>query len=117
MPTAPNAGSAEPIPDDIAAITVAGELDLALSAKVTPEINAAIRSSARAVLLDLGAVTMMDSSGLGLLVNAYRRLDHASRALAIACPPGAPRRALELTGLDRELPLYETREQALAALS
>lgn len=117
MSTTPNAGSATPIPSDIAVITVAGELDLALSAKVTPEINAAIRSSARAVLVDLGAVTMMDSSGLGLLVNAYRRLDRADRSLAIACPPGPPRRALELTGLDRELPLYDTREQALMALS
>ena len=52
----------------------------------------------------------------GVLLNAFRRLDHAGRQLAIACPMGSPRRAFELTGLDRQLPMHETRRAALAAV-
>jgi len=101
---------------DVAIVALSGELDLALCIKVTPDINAALRSPVRAVLIDLEAVSFVDSSGLALLLNAFRRLDQAGRQLAIACPMGPQRRAFELTALDRKLPMYETRGHALAAV-
>jgi anti-sigma B factor antagonist len=101
---------------DVAIVTVSGELDLALCVKLAPKLNAAVRSAARAVVIDLEDVSMVDSSGIALLLNAFRRLDHAGRQLAIACPMGSPRRAFELTALDRQLPMHETRRDALAAV-
>ncbi len=79
--------------DDVAVVTVSGELDLALCIKLAPELNAAVRSTARAVVIDLEDVSLVDSSGIALLLNAFRHLDHAGRQLAIACPHGiaAPR--------------------------
>ena len=73
---------------DVAIVTVSGELDLALCIKLAPELNAALRSTARAVVIDLEAVSLVDSSGIPLLLNAFRRLDHAGRQLAIACLMG-----------------------------
>lgn len=102
--------------DDVAVVTVSGELDLALCIKLAPELNAAVRSTVRAVVIDLEAVSLVDSSGIALLLNAFRRLDHAGRQLAIACPVGSARRAFELTALDRQLPMHETRRDALAAV-
>ncbi|MGZ6564759.1 MAG: STAS domain-containing protein, partial [Solirubrobacteraceae bacterium] len=101
---------------DVAIVTVSGELDFALCIKLAPELNAAVRSAVRAVVIDLEAVSLVDSSGIALLLNAFRRLDHAGRQLAIACPIGSPRRAFELTALDRQLPMHETRKDALAAV-
>jgi anti-sigma B factor antagonist len=101
---------------DVAIVTVRGELDLVLCIKLAPTLNAAVRSAARGVLIDLEEVTMVDSSGLALLLNAFRRLDHAGRQLAIACPLGSPRRPFELTALDRRLPMHETYRDAMAAL-
>ena len=101
---------------DVAILTVTGELDLALCVKLAPEFNAALRSPARAVVIDLEGVSLVDSSGIALLMNAFRRLDRAGRQLAIACPMGPQRRAFELTALDRQLPMHETREAALAAV-
>ncbi len=101
---------------DLAIITVTGELDLALCVELTPELNAALRSSVRAIVIDLEAVSLVDSSGIALLLNAIRHLDHTGRQLAIACPLGSPRRAFELTALDRQLPMHETRQGALAAV-
>jgi anti-sigma B factor antagonist len=101
---------------DAAIVAVSGELDLMLCIKLAPELNAAVRSAARAVLIDLEDVSMVDSSGLALLLNVFRRPDHAGRQLAVACPMGSPRRAFELTALDRQLPMHETRRDAMATL-
>jgi anti-sigma B factor antagonist len=101
---------------DVAIITISGELDLALCAKVAPDLNAALHSSARALVIDLEAVSIVDSSGIALLLNAFRRLDQGGRQLAIACPMGPQRRTFELTALDRQLPMYESRHDALAAV-
>jgi anti-sigma B factor antagonist len=102
--------------DDVAVVSVSGELDLALCIKLAPELNDALRSTVRAVVIDLEGVSLIDSSGIALLLNAFRRLDHAGRQLAIACPMGRARRAFELTALDRQLPIYETCGDALAAV-
>ena len=101
---------------DVAVFALRGELDLALCVKLAPELNAALRSSARAIVIDLEAVSLVDSSGIALLLNTFRALDRAGRQLAIACPMGSQRRAFELTALDRELPMHETRRDALAAV-
>ena len=102
--------------DDIAIVTVSGELDFALCMKLDPELNAVLHSAVRAIVIDLEAVSLVDSSGIALLLNTFRRLDDAGRHLAIACPLGSPRRTFELTALDRHLPMYETRHDALAAV-
>jgi anti-sigma B factor antagonist len=101
---------------DVAIVAISGELDLALCVKVAPDLNAALHSPARAIVIDLEAVSLVDSSGIALLLNAFRRLDQAGRKLAIACPIGSQRRAFELTALDRQLPMSETRADALAAV-
>ena len=101
---------------DVAVIAVSGELDFALCVRLAPELDAALRSPARAIVIDLEAVSFVDSSGIALLLNAFRRLDKSGRQLAIACRMGPQRRAFELTALDRELPMHETREDALAAV-
>ena len=111
------AGSITSVLDDVAILTVTGQLDFALCVKLAPELDAALRSPVRAIVIDLEGVSLVDSSGIALLINASRSLDHAGRELAIACPLGPQRRAFELTALDRHLPMHETREAALAAVS
>jgi anti-sigma B factor antagonist len=102
---------------DVAILTITGELDFALCVKLAPQLNAALRSRARAIVIDLEAVSFVDSSGVALLLNAFRRLDQAGRQLAIACPMGSQRRAFEVTTLDRHLPMHETRQAALNAVT
>jgi anti-sigma B factor antagonist len=101
---------------EVAIIAISGELDLALCVKVAPDLNAALHSPVRALVIDLEAVSIVDSSGIALLLNAFRRLDQDGRQLAIACPIGPQRRTFELTALDRQLPMYESRDDAVAAV-
>lgn len=109
-------GSTTTAIDDVAILTVTGQLDFALCVELAPELDAALRSPARAIVIDLESVSLVDSSGIALMINASRSLGHAGRELAIACPRGPQRRAFELTGLDRQLPMHDSREAALAAV-
>jgi anti-anti-sigma factor len=58
----------------------------------------------------------MDSTGLHLLLNLLRRLTRQNRRMAIACSPSGVQRLFELTRLDCTFDMYDSRDEALAAL-
>jgi anti-anti-sigma factor len=94
-------------------VTVTGEVDIATS----PRLRAALAERPRTeglLLLDLTAVTFMDSSGLSAVLNLQRDTTAAGERLAVVCPPGPARLLFEVTGVDAELPLFATRDAALA---
>lgn len=67
------------------------------------------------VLLDLSAVTFMDSTGLGLILKAYKKCKQSGGSL-ILLRPSAPVRSLITTlKLDRLLPVAETVDDARSA--
>jgi anti-sigma B factor antagonist len=109
-------GSILSVLDGVAILTVTGQLDFALCLMLAPEFDRAMSYPARAIVIDLEGVSLVDSSGIALLINASRSLDNAGREFAIACPRGPQRRVFELTALDRQLPMHDTREAALAAV-
>lgn len=57
----------------------------------------------KAVTVDLGAVTFIDSSGLRVLVRAEKRQTAGQGRLTIANPSAPVLRLLEITGLASEL--------------
>ena len=65
-------------------------------------------------MLDLSAVTHMDSMGLGVLV-AFRKRLHADAQLALACMPARLNKLFELTGLDASFDTFTSVDEALAA--
>jgi anti-sigma B factor antagonist len=93
-------------------VRLGGELDL----YNTDEVRAAIARSAdeepSCVVIDLSQVEFVDSTALGVLVEARSRL--GDRGLRIAAPQLETLRALKVSGLDRHLAVFETVEAALA---
>jgi anti-sigma B factor antagonist len=65
---------------------------------------------------DLGPVTFLDSTALGLVVRAVRELTEAGAEVRVVLPGGHARRIFELTSLDRLLPIAESRSAAIDAL-
>jgi len=53
------------------------------------------------VIVDLGAVDFMDSSGLRSLVSAKSALEAQSRTMILTNPSPAITRVLQITGLDQ----------------
>jgi anti-sigma B factor antagonist len=95
-------------------IAPAGELDAYRAPDVRAELVRVIEAGAAVVVCDLTAVTFLDSSGLGVLIGALKRLRERDGELYVV-PGKAGRRILELTALDRVVELYESRAAALAA--
>ena len=93
-----------------------GEIDLDTAPQLTATLDAAIRETRGAFVIDLCDVSFLDSSGVSVLVRARALLGREERALLIICPPGPARRIFEVAGIDDLLDLFETRDQAAASL-
>jgi anti-sigma B factor antagonist len=97
-------------------LSATGELD----AYTAPDVRAELAqltgtTDALTVVCDLSAVTFLDSSGLGVLIGALKRLRESGGELRIVQPRSEARRIFSLTSLDRVLPIYETPAEAIAA--
>src|SRR4051794_23860485 len=95
---------------DATVVAVAGEVDIAAA----PGLGAALAAPAadRPLVIDLGGVTFMDSTGLALLLKTVRA--RAPR-VAIAAPEGPARLLFAVSGTEDELPLHWSRDEALRA--
>jgi anti-sigma B factor antagonist len=97
-------------------VALRGEIDVAAVPTLEPALDAAIRDTTGAFILDLCELDLLDSSGLGVLLRARALLAREDRALAIVCPPGPVRRLFEVVGIADLLFLFASREEAAAAL-
>ena len=98
------------------AIAVDGELDLETGPQFTDEVEVAVWGTVGAFVLDLRGLTFLDSSGLHALLRARAYLAREDRALVLICPPGGPRRVLDLAGVLDTFVVYSSPERAAAAL-
>jgi anti-sigma B factor antagonist len=99
---------------DAIVVRLAGELDLYNAEVVRQALIEAASGDPDRLVVDLGAVEFLDSTALGVLVEARSKLRDRG-AFRLAAPGLEPRRALEVAGLDRHFSVHETVEDALAA--
>ena len=97
-------------------VAVYGEVDLAVAAQLESALEDAILESVGAFVIDLSDLDFIESTGLQVLLRARGLLGREDRSLAVVCPHGPVRRVFELSGLSELFVLYETREDAAAAL-
>jgi anti-anti-sigma factor len=97
-------------------VAVRGEVDIAAARALETALDAAIRDSTGAFVIDLCEVEFLDSSGLSALLRARALLGREDRALAVICPRGPVRRLLELAGAADILVLFDSRDEAAAGL-
>jgi anti-sigma B factor antagonist len=98
-------------------VVVRGEHDLATAGDLRSSIETAA-GRATGVVVDLSNTTFIDSAVLQVLLSGRDRADEAGIGYVIALGDGtghAVRRLLELTGLDRRLPLADGRNAAVEA--
>jgi len=103
--------------DGLTVVTITGEHDLN-TAPVLRERLEGLIADATPLIVDLTEATFIDSSILGVVLQARRDAADAGIGFAVAHEDGddAVSRVLEVTGLRRELPVHESREVALAEL-
>ncbi len=103
---------------DAYVVTLRGEIDAYTAPALRLDLRRLIEDEgALTLVIDLTAVTFLDSTALGALVGALRRLRERNGRLRIVRPQAAAARIFELTGLDTVLELYPERDAALNAES
>jgi anti-sigma B factor antagonist len=106
------------VDDDAGTVVVspAGELDAFTSPELRSELHRLLEDVAtKRLVVDLTAVTFLDSSALGVLVGALRRLRERGGELHVVQPRPTVKRIFELTALDSVFTLHGGRDEALAA--
>lgn len=99
---------------DARVVRLGGELDLYNAPQVRDALTDACADSPGRVVVDLSEVEFVDSTALGVLIEARTRLDNR-RAFLLAGPGLETRRALEISGLDRHFTVHESVSEALLA--
>ncbi len=95
-------------------VRLGGELDLYNAAQVRAALVEAAAEAPERIVVDLGEVEFLDSTALGVLIEARSRL--ANRAgLMLAAPGLETRRALQISGLDKLFAVHDTVPEALGA--
>lgn len=78
---------------------VAGEVDIETSPALEEQLQAVLDEGHASVLVDLGQVTFLDSTGLSALIGGLRRCQAVGGELRLASPRPNVRKVLEITGL------------------
>jgi anti-sigma B factor antagonist len=99
--------------DRRAVVRVAGDVDLFTAAELRASLRAALDAGAGEIVVDLGAVTFLDSSGLAALVAGHRAAQLRRRPMTIVVDDPAIRRPFAVAGLDELLPVVTTAQAAL----
>jgi anti-sigma B factor antagonist len=98
---------------DTHVVAVAGEIDLFTAPEFKERVSAPIDAGRSSVIIDLSETTFIDSSSLGVLIGAHRRLKSRGAGLVVACDTDAIVKTFRITGLDGVFTLVSTPEAAL----
>ena len=100
-------------------LTISGEHDLSTAADLRRRLDQLI-SGGDPIVIDLSPATFVDSSVLGVILDARRRAEAAGLGFAVTHEANgneAVARVLDITGLRSQLPVHLEREEALSAAS
>jgi len=98
----------------VAVVTPVGEVDVYTAVDLEAELGRAIDRGAELVVVEMKDTSFVDSVALGVLLRTLRLLEQRGGELRIASAHPNVMRALEITLLDRVLPIYPNCDAALA---
>jgi anti-anti-sigma factor len=103
--------------DNVVVAGVTGEIDVSNAAELERAVSAEIVRETAGLVMDLGGLEFMDSSGVHMLFHLARRLEGRGLGFALVLPPESiPRRVLELSGPHPRRWIHPTEEAAIAAV-
>lgn len=98
-------------------IAVSGEVDIFTAPELKRAIGTAIDSGARAIIVDLTETRFLDSTALGVLIGAVKRLRLVDGRMVIVNTEPSTAKTFEITGLDQIFEIVADRPAALAAVA
>jgi anti-sigma B factor antagonist len=97
-------------------VAVSGEIDLFTAPELKQKLTDAIEGGKTRIVVDLTDTTFLDSTALGVLIGAVKRLRSREGALVIVNVDQNIAKTFEITGLDQIFTIVPERDAAIAAL-
>jgi anti-anti-sigma factor len=103
--------------DGVFVIAVEGELDMNTATDLERELEGPLGAAQSPLLIDLSRCEFIDSTGIALIVRSWQTLDGDGDSRFALCGIGRQvKRVLDITGLEKTIPIHPSREQALERL-
>ena len=96
-------------------LEVGGEVDVYTAPRLRERLVELVDGGARHVVVDLGRVDFLDSTGLGVLVGALKRLRAANGSFGLVCSKEPLLKIFRITALDQVFPIFPSVENATSA--
>jgi anti-sigma B factor antagonist len=93
-------------------LDIAGSLDAATATALKAEVIAIEQAKQLKVVVDLSKLTLIDSSGVGVLISLFKRLRALEGQVLFAGLTGQPKEIFRLLRLDRSLDLFPSVSEA-----
>jgi len=101
--------------DDRTVVEVGGEIDVYTAPKLREQLVELINSGHYHLIVNLEGVDFLDSTGLGVLVGALKRVRAHEGSLLLVCTQERLLKIFRITGLAKVFPIYESVEAAAKA--
>jgi anti-sigma B factor antagonist len=98
-------------------IAVAGEVDIFTAPELKRVMANAIDGGATRLVVDLTETRFLDSTALGVLIGAVKRLRPLDGRLVIVNTEPSTAKTFEITGLDQIFTIVATRDDALSVVT
>ena len=98
--------------DGASVLSLQGEIDVYTAPRMRQAIVDLIDAGATHIVIDMERVDFLDSTGLGVLVGALKRLRAAGGTFGLVCAKEPLLKIFRITALDQVFPLYDTVEAA-----
>ena len=100
-------------------VRASGEVDIASAPALAAHMDRALAPRPSRLIIDLAAVTMLDSSGLGVLISVLKGLESGGNATELRLVVSEPHvlKVFAITGLDGVFSIFDSLDAAMTATS
>jgi anti-sigma B factor antagonist len=96
-------------------LAVTGEVDVATAPRLREQLVQLVAQGHHHLVVDLEGVDFLDSTGLGVLVGALKRVRLQEGELTLVCTQPRIVKVFDITGLSKVFTLHESVDSAVAA--
>jgi anti-sigma B factor antagonist len=98
-----------------AVVDVKGEIDVYTAPKLREKLIELVSEGSYDIVVNLEGVDFLDSTGLGVLVGALKRVKAHDGELSLVCTQDKILKIFKITGLTKVFPIHNSVEDATAA--
>ena len=100
--------------DEVTVVHVGGEIDVYTAPVLRDHLDGHISQGCHHLVVDLGEVSFMDSTGLGVLVGRLKLVRVKNGTLRLVCSSERILKVFAITGLDKVFQIFPSVDDALA---